>query len=64
MSDEQGSESRDVEISLAKPSETGAIAAVLLESFLEYKALYTEGGFAATTVTSREVLDRLQEGPV
>jgi hypothetical protein len=48
MSDEQGSESRDVEISLAEPSEKGAIAAVLLESFLEYKALYTEEGFAAT----------------
>ena len=64
MCDEQGSARRAVEIRLAEPSETGAIAAVLLKSFAEYKALYTDEGIAATTVTSRKVLDRLQEGAV
>jgi len=37
---------------------------VLLEAFVEYKALYTDQGLAATTPASEEVLARLQEGPV
>jgi ribosomal protein S18 acetylase RimI-like enzyme len=41
-----------------------AIAAVLLESFLEFKSLYTEGGFAATTPGAEQVLVRMREGPV
>jgi GNAT superfamily N-acetyltransferase len=57
-------ENLELEIRLARPNDAPAIASVLLESFLEYKALYTDQGFAATTPASQEVLDRLKEGPV
>jgi GNAT superfamily N-acetyltransferase len=53
-----------MQIRLAGPEHTSAIAAVLLQAFVEYRALYTEQGFATTTPTSREVLARLNEGPI
>ena len=31
---------------------------------MEFKALYTDGGFAATTPDAEQVLTRMQEGPV
>ncbi len=37
---------------------------MLLESFVEYKALYTDAGYAATTPASDQVFERLKEGPV
>ena len=40
------------------------VASLLLESFIEYRDLYTPEGFAATTPTSEEVLTRMKEGPV
>jgi len=40
-----------------------SIAAVLLQSFIEYKAVYTAGGFAATTPDTEEVRRRMTEGP-
>jgi GNAT superfamily N-acetyltransferase len=52
------------EIRLAGPDDAPEIAALLLESFIQYKSQYTDEGFNATTPTSREVLIRLQEGPV
>jgi putative acetyltransferase len=64
MSDEFGREHQEIEIRPAKSAEACAIAAVLLESFTEYKARYTDEGFAATTPTAREVQARLKEGPV
>jgi len=48
----------------AGPEDARAIAAVLLESFSEFRALYTDGGFAATALGEVQVLARLQEGPV
>jgi GNAT superfamily N-acetyltransferase len=53
-----------VEIRRAGPEDAAAIAAVLLESFVEFKPLYTDGGFAATTPGAEQVLARMQEGPV
>ncbi|HTW58950.1 MAG TPA: GNAT family N-acetyltransferase [Terriglobales bacterium] len=37
---------------------------MLLKSFLEFKPLYTDAGFAATTPTAEQVLTRMTEGPV
>lgn len=51
-------------IRLATENDAPAVAAILREAFEEYRALYTNAGFAATTPTSQEVLDRIREGPV
>jgi putative acetyltransferase len=53
----------DIEIRRARPEDSAAIAAVLREAFAEYKDLYTEGGFAATTPNEEQILRRMQEGP-
>jgi putative acetyltransferase len=54
----------NIEIRLARVEESPAIAAVLFESFKEYKALYTPQGFAATTPTVEQIQNRWNEGPV
>jgi GNAT superfamily N-acetyltransferase len=48
----------------AHEEDASAISATLLEAFLEYRPQYTEQGFAATTPTPTEILQRLNEGPV
>jgi len=48
----------------AGPDEAQAIAGVLHESFVEFRALYTDGGFAATALSAKQVLARMREGPV
>jgi GNAT superfamily N-acetyltransferase len=53
-----------LEIRLAGAGDAEAISAVLYESFVEYKALYTDGGFAATALGVEQVLVRVREGPV
>ncbi|MFZ0279413.1 MAG: GNAT family N-acetyltransferase [Candidatus Sulfotelmatobacter sp.] len=53
-----------LEIRRASPENAPAIATVLHESFAEFKALYTEGGFSATALSSDQILARMQEGPV
>ena len=45
-------------------ADASAVAAVLAESFVEYKASYTEAGFAATTPTVDQIRKRMNEGPV
>jgi N-acetylglutamate synthase-like GNAT family acetyltransferase len=55
---------QEIEIRRAEPGDTAAIAAVLYEAFIEFKHLYTEGGFAATVLNKEEVLRRMTEGPV
>ena len=54
----------ETEIRLAGPDDAPAVAAVLLEAFVEFKALYTDEGFAATTPAGEEILNRLKEGPI
>jgi GNAT superfamily N-acetyltransferase len=41
-----------------------AIAQVLHDSFVEFEALYTAGGFSATTLSPEQILARMREGPV
>jgi putative acetyltransferase len=53
-----------IEIRRAGPEDAQAIAVVLLESFVEFRALYTDGGFAATAIGAGQVLVRMSEGPV
>ena len=51
-------------IRLATPTDTSSVASVLVQSFSEYKALYTPEAFAATISTIKELDHRLVEGPV
>ena len=37
---------------------------MLYESFVEFKSLYTDGGFAATVLDPEQVLKRMLEGPM
>lgn len=53
-----------VEIRRATAEDAAAVAGVLYESFIEFKALYTDGGFAATALGPEQVLARISEGPV
>jgi GNAT superfamily N-acetyltransferase len=53
-----------LEVRLARAEDAPVIASVLHESFLEFKALYTDGGFAATALGPEQVLIRMREGPV
>jgi GNAT superfamily N-acetyltransferase len=54
----------DIEIRLAVPADATDIAALLLDSFLEYEMLYTPEGFRATTADPDMVQQRMNEGPV
>jgi GNAT superfamily N-acetyltransferase len=54
----------NITIRFATTNDAAAIASVLLESFLEYEPLYTPEGFAATAITSRQLVGRISEGPV
>jgi ribosomal protein S18 acetylase RimI-like enzyme len=53
-----------VRIRMAVSEDATSIATVLHESFIEYRPLYTQQGFAATTPISDQVLNRIEEGPV
>jgi hypothetical protein len=53
-----------VQIRLAYPDDAAAISVVLYESFTEYKALYTDEGFSATTPRKEQIEARMREGPV
>ena len=53
-----------IQVRRAVADEAPAIAAVLHNAFLEYEALYTPGGLAATTPTSDQIRQRWDEGPV
>ena len=56
--------SLEIKIRLAEPQDASAIAKVLYESFVEYEALYTPEGFAATTPNADQIKTRMREGPV
>jgi N-acetylglutamate synthase-like GNAT family acetyltransferase len=48
----------------AVPSDAAAIAALLLEAFVEFEPLYTPGGYRATTPDRDEIEKRFVDGPV
>jgi putative acetyltransferase len=53
-----------IHIRRAVPDDAPAIASLLHKAFLEFKPLYTEGGFAATALDLDQVLIRMKEGPI
>ena len=53
-----------VTILRATREDLDAVASVLAVAFAEYRPLYTEGGYARTTPSSRELDLRFDEGPV
>jgi GNAT superfamily N-acetyltransferase len=58
------SETSAVKIRLATPADLPSLAALLYDSFAEYKSFYTDEGFAATTPSSEGLWQRMNEGPV
>ena len=53
-----------IEIRRAGPEDVSAIASVLHESFVEFRPLYTTGGFYATTLNAEQILTRMRDGPI
>ena len=49
---------------MAVPNDAPVIAAVLYESFLEYKSFYTHEAFNATAPNTDQIQDRMKEGPI
>ncbi|HEV2915302.1 MAG TPA: GNAT family N-acetyltransferase [Pyrinomonadaceae bacterium] len=54
----------NIRIRVAVPEDAPSIAAILYESFIEYKSSYTEEAFAATAPASDQIQARMREGPV
>jgi GNAT superfamily N-acetyltransferase len=54
----------EIHIRRAEVQDAATVSRILHESFVEFEPLYTAGGFAATTPTEEQVLDRMIEGPV
>jgi len=54
----------EIRIREAGPEDAEAVARVLHESFIEFRVLYTDGGFAATTPNAEQIRVRMVEGPV
>lgn len=52
------------QIRRATIDDAAVIATILYESFCEFRPLYTDGGFAATTSNPEGILSRIKEGPV
>ena len=57
-------ETSAVQIRLATPDDLTSLACLLHDSFVEYRSLYTQEGFAATTPSNDQLLQRMNEGPV
>jgi len=54
----------EIQIRQAICQDALALAKVLYESFVEFEALYTRQGFAATILNAEQILVRMREGPV
>ena len=48
----------------ATSADLSGIATLMHESFVEYRSLYTEEAFLATTPTAEQIAARMTEGPV
>jgi GNAT superfamily N-acetyltransferase len=55
---------RMAEIRRANETDAGAIARLLSDAFVQYRPLYTVGGYNATTPSADGVRRRMAEGPV
>jgi GNAT superfamily N-acetyltransferase len=55
---------RLVKIRRAGLADCAAIADVLYQAFVEFRSLYTDGGFAATALNAEQIGIRVREGPV
>jgi GNAT superfamily N-acetyltransferase len=53
---------KDPLIRRAEETDATAISSTLLNAFEEYRSQYTQAGFAATTPTPEQILQRLSEG--
>jgi N-acetylglutamate synthase-like GNAT family acetyltransferase len=53
-----------VNIARAEKKEAATIANILYQSFIEFKHLYTDKAFAATAITSDQVIKRMEEGDI
>ena len=53
-----------ISVRLAQPENAEAIASLLYDSFIEFRQLYTDAGFAATALPAEQVIARINEGPV
>ena len=53
-----------LQIRLATPDDLPSLARLIHDSFVEYNSSYTGEGFAATTPTNDQLLQRLNEGPI
>lgn len=49
---------------MARRQDAAQVSSVLRDAFVEYKSLYTEEAFAATTPDADQIRDRMDEGPV
>jgi GNAT superfamily N-acetyltransferase len=54
----------EIRIREAGAEDAEAVARVLYESFVEFRGLYTDGGFAATTPGAEQIRVRMSEGPM
>ena len=54
----------EIQISMAEPADAPSISAIMHESFIEYRASYTEKAFAATTPDYEQIISRMDEGPI
>jgi GNAT superfamily N-acetyltransferase len=54
----------EIQIREAGPEDAGAVARILYQSFIEFRVVYTDGGFAATTPNAEQIRIRMGEGPV
>lgn len=57
-------QSAQIVLRKATAADSGAISALLRESFAEFEALYTPAAFAATVLPVSGILARLNEGPI
>jgi putative acetyltransferase len=51
-----------ITIRWATPDDSAAIASILSAAFIEYKPLYTDKGYSATTPTAQEIQTRFENG--
>jgi len=53
-----------IRIRIAVPDDASSIAAILHESFIEYRSSYTREALTATTPTGDQIQNRMKEGPM